>query len=70
MNRTVMNWILSQIYDEMIYFEGVNFVKFTNGSSLSITDEEATAWTIATIVAIPVVSLAAGTVVWFRRRHS
>jgi len=70
MNRTVMNWVLSQIYDEMIYFEGVSFVKFTNGSSLSITDEAATAWTVATIVAIPVISLAIGTVVWFRRRHS
>lgn len=70
MNRTIMTWILSQIYDEMITFEGVNFIQFTNSSALEITDSAATAWTVATIVVVPVISAVIGVIVWIRRRHS
>ena len=70
MNKTIMTWILSQIYDEMISFEGINFVQFTNGKALEITDSAATAWTVTTIVVVPVIAAVLGTVVWIRRRHS
>ena len=70
MNKTIMTWILSQIYDEMISFEGINFIQFTNGTALEITDGAATAWTVTTIVVVPVIAAVIGTVVWIRRRHS
>lgn len=70
MNRKVMYWALSQIYDEVIAFDDIEFIQFTDGSSLDITDSQATAWTVTTIVAVPVIALAAGAIVWIRRRHS
>lgn len=70
MNRKIMGWMLSQIYDELIAFEDVEFIKFSDNTSLDVTDNQATAWTITTIVAIPVVSIGVGTYVWIRRRHS
>ena len=70
MNRKIMYWILSQIYDEIIYFENVNFIPFTNGTTLTVTDKAATAWTVSTIVVVPVIAAVVGTIVWIRRRHS
>lgn len=70
MNRKIASWMLAQIYDEMISFDGVNFVRFTDNTSLDVTDNAATAWTVATIVVIPAISIAIGVVVWIRRRHS
>lgn len=70
MNRKISGWMLSQIYDELITFEDIEFIKFTDSSALDVTDSAATAWTITTIVAIPVIALGLGTYVWIRRRHS
>ena len=70
LNRSIMSWMLGQIYDEVVSFDGINFIRFTNNSALEVTSTEATAWTIATIVVIPTVAVAAGVVVWIRRRHS
>lgn len=70
MNKTIMTWLLSQIYDEMISFEGINFIQFTNGKALEVTGSAATAWTVTTIVVVPVIAAVIGTVVWIRRRHS
>jgi dolichyl-phosphate-mannose--protein O-mannosyl transferase len=62
--------LLSQIYDEMISFEGINFIQFTNNKALEVTGNAATAWTVTTIVVVPVIAAVLGTVVWIRRRHS
>ena len=70
LNRSIMSWMLGQIYDEVVSFDGINFIRFTNSSALEVTSGEATAWTVATIVVVPVIAAAVGAVVWFRRRHS
>ena len=69
MNRTVTAWMLSQIYDEMVAFDGISMIIFDDTTTLTITDAQKTAWTIATIVAVPVIAAAAGIYVWIRRRH-
>lgn len=70
MNRTVVSWMLSQIYDEMVSFDGISFIRFTSSSALTVTESAAQAWTISTIVAVPAIAAIVGTVVWIRRRHS
>lgn len=70
MNRTVMSWMLSQIYDEMVSFTGINFIRLTASSALTVTEGAAQAWTISTIVAVPAIAITVGIIVWVRRRHS
>ena len=69
MNRRIMYTLLAMIYDEMIAFDDIRIVPFENGTALTVTQNQATAWTVISIVLIPVAAAAVGMVVGIRRRR-
>ena len=52
-----------------VSFDGIRYRAFDD-NALSVTTEQTNFWTIFTVAAIPVCIVAAGVVIYIRRRHS
>ncbi len=68
-NKMLMYYSLSLMWSGTVTFDNIKYKAFDD-NTLSVTSAQTNAWTIACVVGIPVAFLAAGTIVWIRRRHS
>lgn len=68
-NRSVMFALLNLMWDSSVSFTDIDYKEF-DYSSLTVSTSQASAWTVACVVVIPVVIAALGVYVYIRRRHS
>lgn len=68
-NKMLVYYSLGLMWSGTVTFDDIKYKTFDD-NTLSVTTSQTNAWMITCVVAIPVAFLAAGTVVWIRRRHS
>jgi hypothetical protein len=68
-NKTLMYQLLSLMWSGALTFDDIKYKPFDD-NGLSVTTEQTNAWMITCVAVIPAAFLAAGTIVWVRRRHS
>jgi hypothetical protein len=64
-----MYQLLSLMWSGALTFDDIKYKPFDD-NGLSVTTEQTNAWMITCVAVIPAAFLAAGTIVWVRRRHS
>ncbi len=68
-NKMLVYYSLGLMWSGTVTFDDIKYKTFDD-NTLSVTNAQTNAWTIACVVAIPAAFIVAGTVIWIRRRHS
>lgn len=68
-NKTLIYYLLERMWSGSITFENIKYKPFDD-NALTVTTAQTNTWTVVCVAVIPLALIAAGVIVWIRRRHS